>query len=148
MPGGCFSNEPMTNRQSATRLTPIPILAAMLLGCTPKFLPDFEGFAIPEASPAPTPLRSNDPALDPRLRLARFSFTLLVIGGLAGIVALQARMSKGKGQPEDGRQEAIGWPIAAFGIGFGLPFYVYSVAEAERQLVEAHRKRLAPGTHQ
>jgi hypothetical protein len=86
----------------------------------------------------------HDPANDPAMAFARFGFILVAIGGLAGIVALQAKLQKDKNPRDaDSRQEDIGWPVAAFGLGVGLPLYVISTVLAEQRLQEAQRQDLS-----
>jgi hypothetical protein len=95
----------------------------------------------PAPSATPAPLPGEDYANDPHLAWARFGFILMAAGGLAGIVALQAKMQKDK-PSYDQKMEDIGWPIAAFGFGIGLPIYVYSTVMAERMLESKERKSL------
>ncbi|MBM3274266.1 MAG: hypothetical protein FJZ00_03880 [Candidatus Sericytochromatia bacterium] len=97
----------------------------------------------PAPSATPAPLPGEDYANDPHLAWARFGFILVAAGGLAGIVALQARMQKDK-PTYDQKMEDIGWPIAAFGFGSGLPVYIYNTVMAERMLETKERKSLTP----
>ncbi len=117
-------------------------------GCSLDFIPwPQEGEGPFPAGPATASVDPSDPAQDVRLAMARFGFILLVVGGLAGVVALQAKMQRDKDPTRntDTKQEDIGWPIAVFGLGFGLPIYVVSSMLAEQKLAEEERKKLAPG---
>ncbi len=115
----------------------------------------WESWELP-AIPTPSPQASipGDYSGDPQLATARFSFVLLAVGALAGVIALQSWMQLDKdplvqqGQTK-GDVFASKWegaimvPIAAFGLGFGLPIYVYSRVLAERDLEDAQRKKLS-----
>lgn len=120
-----------------------------LAGCSLDFIPwPEEGADLFQAAPAPATVSvdPNDPAQDTRLAMARFGFILMAVGGLAGVVALQSKMQRDKDKHNtDTKQEDIGWPIAAFGLGIGLPIYIVSSILAGQGLEEAERKKLAPG---
>jgi len=125
--------------------------ALVLSGCAPDErlvwegwdLPAWELPAIPEPTPTPAPQR-GDFSGDRHLATARFAFILMAVGGLAGVVALQSKIQRdqGKAKDPDTKQEDIGFPIAAFGLGVGLPIYIYSFVTAQQDLDRAERDRL------
>jgi len=127
----------------------VPVLAVALTGCMPDFIqlpdwwPAFE--EEPPAAVAP-PVPTDDPAQNPQLAFSRFGFLLMAIGGVAGIVALQNKLQNNNaaaGTTLDTKQQDIGWPIAAFGFGLGLPIYVYGSIIAGQELDEAQKKKLS-----
>lgn len=137
---------------------------ASLPGCSLDFVPwppdgEAPAWPAPDATSTVSTADPHDPAQDPHLALARFGFLMMAAGGLAGVVALQQWMQTSKdlqldpSRPGDTkfdafmrqREPAIAVPIAAFGLGVGIPIYVASAILAERNLEEAERRRLAPG---
>lgn len=137
------------------------VLSLAVAGCSLDFIPwpkDGEPMPWLAAEPA-TPADPNDPANDVGMATARFGFILMVIGSLAGVMALQQWMQTNKDIQVDPtipgdtkfaafmrqREPAIAVPIAAFGLGVGLPVYIVSSIMAEQQVEEEKRKRLTPG---
>ncbi|MBI6546354.1 MAG: hypothetical protein HY692_06135 [Cyanobacteria bacterium NC_groundwater_1444_Ag_S-0.65um_54_12] len=85
-------------------------------------------------------LGNEDLLRDPIILTGTIGFGLLMLGGVAGLLAYQTERDKAQ---IDSPLVTYGWPIFKIGMGLGLPIYLGSYLAAEWRLMEQQQKRLA-----